>query len=70
MLYSRVTTPEPRTGPAWPSLIKTCKLNGIDPQAYLTDVLAKLVNLWPAARIDELMPWAWAGADSDDGLSA
>jgi hypothetical protein len=23
-------------------------------------VLAKLVNLWPQARIDELMPWAWA----------
>jgi hypothetical protein len=23
-------------------------------------VLTKLVNLWPAARIDELMPWVWA----------
>jgi hypothetical protein len=22
-------------------------------------VLTKLVNLWPAARLDELMPWAW-----------
>ncbi|HVB18594.1 MAG TPA: IS66 family transposase [Stellaceae bacterium] len=42
------------------SLIETCKLNGVDPQAYLTDVLTKLVNLWPAAGIDELMPWAWA----------
>jgi transposase len=42
------------------SLIETCKLNGVDPQAYLTDVLTKLVNLWPASRIDELMPWAWA----------
>jgi len=42
------------------SLIETCKLNGVDPQAYLTDVLTKLVNLWPAARIDELMPWVWA----------
>src|SRR5262249_54014630 len=44
------------------SLIETCKLNGVDPQAYLTDVLTRLVNLWPAARIDELMPWAWTGA--------
>ena len=44
------------------SLIETCKLNGVDPQAYLTDVLTKLVNLWPAARIDELMPWTWAPA--------
>jgi hypothetical protein len=34
-------------------------LNGVDPQAYFTDVLTKLVNLWPASRIDELMPWAW-----------
>ena len=42
------------------SLIETCKLNGVDPQAYFTDVLTKLVNLWPASRIDELMPWAWA----------
>jgi hypothetical protein len=42
------------------SLIETCKLHGVDPQAYLTDVLTKLVNLWPASRLDELMPWAWA----------
>jgi transposase len=46
------------------SLIETCKLNGVDPQAYLADVLTRLVNLWPASRIDELMPWAWAGAQS------
>ena len=42
------------------SLIESCKLNGVDPQAYLTDVLTKLVNLWPASRLDELMPWVWA----------
>jgi transposase len=46
------------------SLIETCKLNGVDPQAYFADVLAKLVNLWPASRIDELMPWAWARAEN------
>jgi transposase len=42
------------------SLIETCKLHGVDPQAYLTDALTRLVNLWPASRLDELMPWAWA----------
>ncbi|MGH7091316.1 MAG: IS66 family transposase [Stellaceae bacterium] len=42
------------------SLIETCKLNGIDPEAYLADTLTKLVNLWPAARIDELLPWTTA----------
>jgi hypothetical protein len=41
------------------SLIETCKLNGVDPQAYLVDVLTKLVNLWPAARLDDLLPWEW-----------
>jgi IS66 C-terminal element len=40
------------------SLVETCKLNGIDPEAYIADVLTKLVNLWPDARIDELLPWA------------
>lgn len=42
------------------SLIETCKLHDVDPQDYLADVLARLVNLWPNDRIDELMPWAWA----------
>ena len=40
------------------SLIETCKLNGVDPQCCLTDVLTKLVNNWPNRRLDELMPWA------------
>lgn len=42
------------------SLLETCKLNGVDPLAWTTDVLTKLVNRWPASRIDELMPWAYA----------
>ncbi len=52
------------------SLVETCKLNGVDPQAYFADVLTKLVNLWPASRIDELMPWAWAAARSTNKLAA
>jgi transposase len=42
------------------SHIETCKLNGVNPHAWLTDVLTKLINRWPAKRIDELMPWAYA----------
>ena len=38
------------------SLIETAKLNGVNPHAWLTDTLTKLVNLWPMSRIDELMP--------------
>ena len=36
----------------------TCRELGVDPQAYFADVLTKLVNLWPASRLDELIPWA------------
>jgi hypothetical protein len=42
------------------SLVETCKLNGVDPQAYFAELLTRLVNGWPQARIDELMPWCWA----------
>lgn len=38
------------------SLIECCKLNGVDPQAYVADVLAKIVNRHPMSRIDELLP--------------
>jgi transposase len=40
------------------SLIESCKLNAVDPQAYLTDVITKIVNGHPNSRIDELLPWA------------
>ncbi len=46
------------------SLIETCKMNGVDPQRYFSDVLTRLVNAWPQSRIDELMPWHWAAAKS------
>jgi transposase len=41
------------------SLVETCKLNGVNPQVYFTDLLTRLVNGWPQNRIDELMPWHW-----------
>jgi transposase len=42
------------------SLIETCKMNGVDPQAYMRDVLAKVVDGWPVQKLDALLPWAWA----------
>ena len=42
------------------SLISTCKINDVEPQAYLTDVLTKLVNGHLQSRLDELLPWAYA----------
>jgi len=52
------------------SLIETCKLHGVDPQAYFADVLTKLVNLWPESRLDELLPWAWAASRTTNRLAA
>jgi len=41
------------------SLIETCKLNGINPQAYLEAALSHIVHGHPQSRIDELLPWAY-----------
>ena len=40
------------------SLIVTAKMNGVDPQAWLADVLARIAT-HPAHRVDELLPWHW-----------
>ena len=40
------------------SLIVTCKLNGVDPRAWLADVLARFAD-HSAARLHELLPWNW-----------
>lgn len=40
------------------TLIQTARLNNVDPQAWLTDVLARIAD-HPATRLDELLPWNW-----------
>ncbi len=41
------------------SLIVTAKLNDVDPQAWLADVLARIAD-HPSHQLDELLPWNWA----------
>ncbi len=43
------------------TLIETCKLNKVDAEAWLADVLARLAD-HPMQRIDDLMPWNWMAA--------
>jgi transposase len=44
------------------SLVETAKLNDVDPQAYLANVIARIVAGHPQSQIDELLPWAYAPA--------
>ena len=41
------------------SLITTAKLNGVEPYAYLKDVLERMANGHPMSQLDELLPWNW-----------
>ena len=40
------------------TILETAKMNGVNPQAYLTDVLARIAD-HPINKIDALLPWNW-----------
>jgi transposase len=44
-------------------LIATAKLNDVDPQAWLADVLARIAGI-PASRLDDLLPWNWTTGET------
>jgi transposase len=46
------------------SLVATCEANGVNPLAYLTDVLIR-VHEHPNSRLDELLPPNWRGPPAD-----
>lgn len=43
------------------SLVETCRLNGVEPEAWFSDVIERIGN-HPINRIDELLPWKWQAA--------
>jgi hypothetical protein len=45
------------------SLIVSAKMNDIDPQAWLANVLANIAQ-HPVSRLDELLPWNWRALDT------
>ncbi len=49
---------------AMATLIETAKLNGIDPQAWLANVLARIAAI-PQSSLPELLPWELAGTLDD-----
>jgi transposase len=44
------------------SLIETCKLSGVEPYSYLTDVMTRIIQGHPNRRLDELLPWSYPTA--------
>ena len=42
------------------SLIETCKMNGVDPHAWLANTLTSIVNGHKQSQIDDLLPWNYA----------
>ena len=55
--------PGGRRAAAMYSLIESAKLNGLNPQHYLADVLARIAD-HPARRLAELLPWNWQPLDA------
>ena len=51
------------------SLIVTAKMNDVDPQAWLADVLARIASQ-SALRLDELLPWNWKKPTSNIAVAA
>jgi len=51
------------------TVIQTCKANGIDPQAYIAKVFAKVAGDWPACRWGELVPGTGCRRRSADRTS-
>ncbi len=39
-------------------MIMTAKLNDVDPQAWLADVLARIADT-PVTKLEQLLPWRW-----------
>ena len=54
----RLRARRPSAPPLMYTLIETARLNDVDPQAWLADVLARIAD-HPAHRLDELLPWNW-----------
>ncbi|MDE2179175.1 MAG: IS66 family transposase [Xanthomonadaceae bacterium] len=52
------------------SVIETAKLNGIEPQAYIANVIERIASGWPASRWDELMPWNWTVGAAPASMAA
>jgi hypothetical protein len=45
------------------TLVETARLNNVDPEAWLADVISRIAD-HPISRVDEFLPWMWSKAGS------
>ena len=46
------------------SIVATCKLNDVNPAAYIAETLEAIIDGHPNSRIEDLMPWRFRKASS------
>uniref|UniRef100_UPI00301BB17B transposase domain-containing protein n=1 Tax=Proteus terrae TaxID=1574161 RepID=UPI00301BB17B len=46
-----------RTWATIATLLQTCRMNDVDPFAWLTQTLKRIADRWPISQLDQLMPW-------------
>ena len=52
------------------TIVESAKLNGLNPHAYLADVIDRMAKGWPRSRLADLMPWAWAKTCAAEAAAA
>lgn len=52
------------------TIVESAKLNGLNPHAYLADVIDRLAKGWPRSRLSDLMPWTWAKTRAAEAAAA
>jgi len=52
------------------TVVESAKLSGLNPQAYLADLIDRLAKGWPRSRLAELMPWTWAATRAAEAAAA
>jgi hypothetical protein len=46
------------------TVLQSAKLNGLDPEAYLADVIDRMAKEHPINRLSELLPWNWTKSEN------
>jgi len=52
------------------TIVETARLNGLNPQAYLADVIDRMAKGWPRSRLAELLPWNWFATKAAEAAAA